>query len=438
MDARIRGRKRCNFNELEQILKLALSPNKDMILNQNGPPSSIIQPAQNIENVHVYGAPLVTSPKVLPKENVSFAQSLSRGNQEKLATVTINKENTSASIPQPIAKKNSVSARTYLAQPLKKSVHRPLTSKDIVDENFEEFQEEPENNSNFISVSHQKNNNQTENSLLLKPSQNSAQKQMPFPFNNKAAASFLNPEVLKIISDFANQNANTNPLFSAPAEKEYINSNQKEESNKKSFTPNMIQSITIPHNDQQDVIKLQTLSETYQNGGVYEGEKLAQKKHGKGKYTYPDNAIYEGEWKNDLMEGFGTLYYPNKCLAYYGNWKEGKFHGKGAFYNKLPGALKEFDGKDFNTIGDGWNKYEGDFIMNTRKGKGELSLMNGGSYIGDFEGDLPHGEGVYRLGNGYEIKGQWMFGAFEEEIKNIDGLEKEVEICWNLLSQKNI
>jgi len=37
----------------------------------------------------------------------------------------------------------------------------------------------------------------------------------------------------------------------------------------------------------------------YNDGRVYEGDFLYDKKNGKGKMTYPNGKVEEGEWNND-------------------------------------------------------------------------------------------------------------------------------------------
>ena len=45
----------------------------------------------------------------------------------------------------------------------------------------------------------------------------------------------------------------------------------------------------------------------YANGDRYEGEWLADKKHGRGKYTHAlTDDIYDGEWVQDQKHGKGN------------------------------------------------------------------------------------------------------------------------------------
>ena len=59
----------------------------------------------------------------------------------------------------------------------------------------------------------------------------------------------------------------------------------------------------------------------YETGGIYDGEFLNGKQHGKGKYTLPNGYYYEGEWKEDKYCGRGTLTRRNGDVVE-GRWKD--------------------------------------------------------------------------------------------------------------------
>lgn len=46
---------------------------------------------------------------------------------------------------------------------------------------------------------------------------------------------------------------------------------------------------------------------------------------------------------------------------------------------------KEYDYKNFETLGNGWEKYEGEFNMDLKEGFGVLYLSNGEKYAGNFK-----------------------------------------------------
>lgn len=71
------------------------------------------------------------------------------------------------------------------------------------------------------------------------------------------------------------------------------------------------------------------LLEEYEDG-FYIGEFEGKMRHGKGVYNYKDGSRYWGSWKNDLKCGVGIqIDHPTK-EGYFGQWKKGKHHGRGA------------------------------------------------------------------------------------------------------------
>lgn len=60
--------------------------------------------------------------------------------------------------------------------------------------------------------------------------------------------------------------------------------------------------------------------------GVYQGEYLRGKRHGKGKFTWVNGEEFEGEWKNGKKNGFGIWKSP-KGDYYEGEWVENRQNG---------------------------------------------------------------------------------------------------------------
>lgn len=81
------------------------------------------------------------------------------------------------------------------------------------------------------------------------------------------------------------------------------------------------------HNRSQSMSKLPptTKSSTpiyvidhFKHGARYEGEKVNNLRHGKGKFFYQDGGLYDGDWVRNKMEGHGKLYYKSGKIAYEG------------------------------------------------------------------------------------------------------------------------
>jgi antitoxin component YwqK of YwqJK toxin-antitoxin module len=64
----------------------------------------------------------------------------------------------------------------------------------------------------------------------------------------------------------------------------------------------------------------QYVVEMFKQGSRYEGYKLNNMRHGKGKFFYQDGGLYEGDWVNNKMTGEGKLFYQSGRLAYEGSW----------------------------------------------------------------------------------------------------------------------
>ena len=119
---------------------------------------------------------------------------------------------------------------------------------------------------------------------------------------------------------------------------------------------------------------------------IYKGEFKNGKYDGKGiLYDFKDEdnyKIYEGEFKNGKYDGKG-IYYMKNIIIYQGQFKDGKFHGKGVKYND-----KEY--------GSHYIIYEGYFLNDLYNGEGRLYYESGLiQYIGNFKDGEFNGKGVY-------------------------------------------
>jgi hypothetical protein len=67
--------------------------------------------------------------------------------------------------------------------------------------------------------------------------------------------------------------------------------------------------------------------DNFKQGARYEGEKVNNLRHGRGKFFYQDGGLYDGDWVRNKMEGHGKLYYKSGKIAYDGQWKDDEFCG---------------------------------------------------------------------------------------------------------------
>lgn len=164
--------------------------------------------------------------------------------------------------------------------------------------------------------------------------------------------------------------------------------------------------------------------ETYEDGSVYHGEKLNDMRDGRGKFYYSDGGMYDGDWKIGHIDGSGVLFYPNGSVAYEGQWRMDKFHGKGVVFNEVPSENEGFDCRNFEELGEGWVKYEGEFVEDNKEGKGTLTLVNGEVFIGIFYNDFVQGWGKFYGVEGSCIEGEWINNVLREA--NCEDFEEKV------------
>ncbi|KAH3731540.1 cell end marker Tea1 [Pelomyxa schiedti] len=150
----------------------------------------------------------------------------------------------------------------------------------------------------------------------------------------------------------------------------------------------------------------------YANGSWYEGL-WRDAKWKRGSWHHKTD-IYEGEWgwnetaKVHEMQGWGVQRktqvdseHGATTTVYEGEWDRDKWHGSGTWRSP--------DGS-----GD---TYHGTFDHGKRSGNGSMLFGGdgdnnqvGGSYVGEWKGDMFHGRGVRLWANGDRYEGQWVCG----------------------------
>ena len=129
---------------------------------------------------------------------------------------------------------------------------------------------------------------------------------------------------------------------------------------------------------------------------VYEGEFKDGKWNGKGKQIFEDG-VYEGKFKDGDMHGRGKLTFATGEI-YEGAFKDGEFHGRGkltyATGSIYEGAFEdgEFHGRGKLTYATG-EIYEGALKDGEFHGRGKLTYANGDIYEGSWLNNKRHGNG---------------------------------------------
>jgi hypothetical protein len=129
------------------------------------------------------------------------------------------------------------------------------------------------------------------------------------------------------------------------------------------------------------------------DGGRYEGEFAANKKHGLGRFVYPDGSVYEGEWHMGAANGYGVKWDAQGRMTTCGRAKNNALDKSCPVpRSKLP---------------------YGSFLPPSASAA-DLVMPAGGWYIGDVSPatNLPHGIGTHFGASGVEIaSGEWNEGA---------------------------
>lgn len=161
--------------------------------------------------------------------------------------------------------------------------------------------------------------------------------------------------------------------------------------------------------------------------GVYKGDVVAGKPHGKGTYHMSNGDRYEGEWNVGNKHGKGTFYYNKGNLKWSGEWNNDRpFNGSGTYIQRLKtryvtheGTMKNGglcgEGKMYVTEIDDGRVYplcEGSFENGQLHGHGTLYRKDGKYCTGEFNHGKPwNAEGVCAV-HGYDaiFEGKWVKG----------------------------
>ena len=141
-------------------------------------------------------------------------------------------------------------------------------------------------------------------------------------------------------------------------------------------------------------------------------------------YTFTDangdSDIFTGSLSFGLTlpEGLGKMVYNIDGQVYNGEWKEGRWNGKGTLHS-ANGDVYEGEFLNDQRHGTGtytWKsgrQYIGGFVLDERHGKGTFAFSDGSLYIGDFENGNRHGRGRCDFPEGGYYEGEWQNNLFE-------------------------
>lgn len=127
--------------------------------------------------------------------------------------------------------------------------------------------------------------------------------------------------------------------------------------------------------------------------GKYIGNFKNGRFEGKGIMAYQSGGTYNGGFKNNLRHGDGRFLWSDKS-EYEGEWAYNERHGRGTMYYATKGH------------------YEGAWEEDKRHGQGTMYYENGEKYIGEWKDNLRHGQGTMYYANGKALSGYWQGGEF--------------------------
>ena len=147
---------------------------------------------------------------------------------------------------------------------------------------------------------------------------------------------------------------------------------------------------------------------------------LTGKRCGVGQTFYSNGSVEQGTYYENEFSGWNK-FIDNQGIIYVGLFTQSKLNGKGLRYNQEINNI--YKGDFFNGLRHGKGKdyrnglkYEGDFNMDKKCGKGKILFESGDTYEGEFSNNKFNGYGHYIWAkNKHEYKGNYLDGKFHGE-----------------------
>jgi len=130
--------------------------------------------------------------------------------------------------------------------------------------------------------------------------------------------------------------------------------------------------------------------------------------------------LYQGEWRNGKFHGRGVRVWENPVAVYMGEHKGGQRNGEGHSYLDDGSTYKghfvngKMHGKGAYQFTDG-ERCEGDFVNDKLHGFCSYYWPNGNEYVGQWVDDMKEGQGKFVEKNGFVIGGNWKASVPMEE-----------------------
>lgn len=120
---------------------------------------------------------------------------------------------------------------------------------------------------------------------------------------------------------------------------------------------------------------------------------LGRTKFGFSREEIDTTGYYEGQFKMYQRSGQGILYYPDTGDKYVGQFDNDHFHGEGV------------------RIWEDTSEYTGQWVRGQKHGRGDFKSADNLKYIGQWSNGLRHGQGMQEYANGDRYEGFWFHGV---------------------------
>ncbi|PCJ24866.1 MAG: hypothetical protein COA96_08510 [SAR86 cluster bacterium] len=147
--------------------------------------------------------------------------------------------------------------------------------------------------------------------------------------------------------------------------------------------------------------------------GQYFGDFRDGEFHGRGRLEIPisfvEKAIYDGNWNKGIRSGRGT-YWNGTGSLYIGQWRDDERNGQGTYFHNLP-RWGENEHSEF-WMKENTENYSGEFVDDNYQGKGIYRWADGRKYDGSFFANNKHGSGTFYFVTGVARTQVWNYGDF--------------------------
>lgn len=147
--------------------------------------------------------------------------------------------------------------------------------------------------------------------------------------------------------------------------------------------------------------------------GSYFGDFREGEFHGRGRLEVPISftakEVYVGNWDMGVRSGRGT-HWNGRGKLYIGQWRDDKRNGYGSYFFGLS-EWRENEHSEY-WLKENVENYTGDFVDDFYHGQGTFRWPGGQKFVGGFFANEKHGPGTYYYSTGVARQQYWEYGNF--------------------------